>query len=67
MPEAPVPVHDDAFSILDPPAIFRLLLGAGLRTVAKAGPATLIGSLGTALGTFVGVWVAGVVLSALLG
>ena len=52
--EAPVPVYDGIFEYVAPLAIFWLLLGVNLRSVARAGGPMLtlfvIGAAGTALG-----------------
>ncbi len=58
--ENPVPVYDGIFAYLAPLSIFWILLGVHLRSVLKAGlplvALFVIGSLGTALGGVVGMW-----------
>ena len=60
-PEDPVPVYDGIFAYLAPLAIFWLLLPVNLRDVLKAGGPMillfLIGSVGTAVGVLIGMWV----------
>jgi uncharacterized membrane protein len=57
-PEQPVPVYDAIFTVVAPLAIFWLVLTVNLREVLRAGGPIialfLIGSLGTMLGTVIG-------------
>ncbi len=59
--ERPVPVYDFIFSAVAPLAIFWLLLPVNLRDILKAGLPMiglfLFGSLATAVGVVVGLWV----------
>ncbi|WP_456428147.1 DUF819 family protein [Rhodocaloribacter sp.] len=61
--EAPVPVYDGIFGYVAPLAIFWLLLPVNLRDVLKAGLPMiglfLLGSVGTAAGVLVGMWIIG--------
>ncbi len=61
--EAPVPVYDGIFGYVAPLAIFWLLLPVNLRDVLKAGLPMiglfLLGSLGTAAGVLVAMWIIG--------
>jgi uncharacterized membrane protein len=58
---APVPAYDFIFSTVAPLAIFWLLLPVNLKDILKAGRQMIIlfllGSLATAIGVFVGMWV----------
>jgi uncharacterized membrane protein len=59
--ERPVAIYDGIFKYLAPISIFWLLLGVNLRDILKAGLPIiglfLVGSLGTALGVLVGMYV----------
>jgi uncharacterized membrane protein len=60
-PDAPVPVYDGVFGYVAPLAIFLLLIPVNLRDVLTAGRSMitlfLLGSLATAVGVLVGMWV----------
>ncbi|MDA0682867.1 MAG: DUF819 family protein [Bacteroidetes bacterium] len=57
----PVPAYDFIFSTIAPLAIFWLLLPVNLRDILKAGKKLILfflfGSMATAVGVFVGMWV----------
>jgi uncharacterized membrane protein len=61
--EAPVPVYDGIFTYVAPISLFYLLLSVNLRDVLDAGVPLvalfLVGSIGTAAGTLIGIRVVG--------
>lgn len=57
------PIYDGIFSYVAPLSIFFLMLGVNLNSIRQAGTPMLlmflVGSVGTVLGAFVGMWVIG--------
>lgn len=61
--DQPVAVYDGIFAVVAPLAIFLLLIPVNLRDIARAGAGMvglfILGSLGTAVGVILGMWLIG--------